>query len=94
MATCLIAPAMLLTAQNAFAADPTDLGALQLDTDYELTQYQSYVGTFTPEESGVMIMSGGENAWYADAEHTEYIEGKWDTAKLPWMNFSDSAKNA
>ena len=22
------------------------------------------------------------------------IQKKWDTAKLPWMNFSDSAKNA
>lgn len=75
MAVCMMTPAMLLSAQSAYA-EAIDLGELQLDTDYQLENFKAYVGTFTPEQSGVMIMSGGESAWYTDAEATNMLDGE------------------
>lgn len=59
-------------ALQATAADPVDLGALELGKVYELQQYAAISATFTPEQSGTLLKDGGAYlTLYTDPAHTE-----------------------
>lgn len=67
-------------AASATAAD-IDLGELQLDTDYVLSDSKStYVGTFVAPASGTLKMYGEQNAMFTDEACTSQLtssHGGW-----------------
>ena len=75
-----VAAVVCMSSVSAHAADPVDFGEMQLDTNYAITQYTPYSGTFTSPQSGTLkveSVSGNAsvNAIYADAAHSEMING-------------------
>lgn len=55
------------------AADTIDLGELQLDTEYSVSSFKSYVGHFTAPKSGTVNYTDADFSVYTDADFNNSV---------------------
>ena len=73
---------MAVVCLSASSARAVDWGVMELNTDYTITGFQPYSGSFTAPETGtlkILNVSGSERVTviYADADHNEAIDGEF-----------------